>query len=401
MAFTALASALSDLTVLDLTGARSGPTTARQFADWGANVIRIERPVDSLEGDLGKRHGPDFQNLHRNKRSLGLDLKAPEGREIFLKLVERADVVLENFRPDVKHRLKIDYASLAELNPRIVYGSISGFGQDGPYAARPGLDQIAQGMGGHMTITGEPGRGPMRSGAAINDVFSGILLANGVMNALWERQRSGRGQWVHTSLVEAQIFMLDFQSARWTMERDLPGQEGAHHATLTPMGVFKTRDGYINIAPMPAGWPKFCNALGAPAMADDPDFATQEQRKAHRPRLIDAINAITSQHDSAHWIGIFNAEGVPCGPIYTVDQTFADPQVRHLGIAQTVHSEAMGRDLTIVGQPLHMSRSETRILNPAPECGAHTVEILSGLGYDTARIDALEQRGIILTRRGK
>ena len=401
MSFKAINSALSDLLVLDLTGARSGPTTARQFADWGATVIRIERPVDTDEGDLGKRHGPDFQNLHRNKRSLALDLKAPEGKAILLELVKKADVLLENFRPDVKHRLGIDFASLEPINPRLVYGSISGFGQDGPYAGRPGLDQIAQGMGGHMMVTGEPGRGPMRSGAAINDVFSGILLANGIMNALWERQRSGRGQWIHTSLVEAQIFMLDFQAARWTMERDLPGQEGAHHATLTPMGVFKTKDGYINIAPMPAGWPKFCAALGAPAMATDPDFATQDLRKKNRPRLTETINAITSQADSAHWIGIFNEAGVPCGPIYTLDQTFADPQVQHLGVAQTVYSEAMQRELTLVGQPLHMSRSETRIAAPAPECGAHTVEILHQLGYDDARIDDLEQRGVILTRRGR
>jgi len=401
MTFKAITSALTGLTVIDLTGARSGPTTARQFADWGAKVIRIERPVDSDEGDLGKRHGPDFQNLHRNKRSVGLDLKAPEGKEILMKMVAGADVVLENFRPDVKHRLGIDYESCAKVNPGIVYGSISGFGQDGPYANRPGLDQIAQGMGGHMMITGEPGRGPMRSGAAINDVFSGILLANGVMNALFEKARSGRGQWVHTTLLEAQIFMLDFQSARWTMEGDLPVQEGNNHATLTPMGVFKTSDGYINIAPMPAGWPKCCKALGLDHLVDDPDFATQAQRKANRPRLVELINAVTQRDTSAHWIDTFNHHGVPCGPINTVQQTFEDPQVKHLGVAQTVHSPAMGRDLTIVGQPIHMSRSTTHIAEPAPECGAHTLEILQELGYDLARIDELEQRGIVLTRRGK
>jgi formyl-CoA transferase len=399
MTFKAISSALTGLVVIDLTGARSGPTTARQFADWGADVIRIERPVDSLEGDLGKRHGPDFQNLHRNKRSLGLDLKSAEGREIFFKLVERADVVLENFRPDVKTRLGIDYEAASKVNPRIVYGSISGFGQDGPYADRPGLDQIAQGMGGHMMITGEPGRGPMRSGAAINDVFSGILLANGVMNALFERERSGRGQWIHTSLVEAQIFLLDFQSARWTMERDLPVQEGNNHATLTPMGVFKTTDGYINIAPMPAGWPKCCKALGLDHLAADPDYATQEARRANRPKLLEIISAITIQDTSAHWIDTFNKHGVPCGPINRVDQTFADPQVQHLGIAQTVYSPAMGRDLTLIGQPLHMSRSTTCIAEPAPECGAHTVEILRDLGYTDAQIDGLEERGLILTRR--
>jgi len=400
MSFHGISSALSDLLVIDLTSARSGPTAARQFADWGANVIRIEPPKDSLYSDMGWRHGADFQNLHRNKRSLALDLKTDAGHEILLKLASRADVVIENFRPNVKHRLRVDYPAISAINPRVVYGSISGFGQDGPYAERPGLDQIAQGMGGHMMVTGEPGRGPMRSGAAINDVFAGLLCVNGILTALHERERSGRGQWIYTSLIEAQIFMLDFQAARWTMNADLPVQEGNNHSMMTPMGAFKTSNGYINIAPLPAMWRKCCQGLGAAHLADHPDYNTPEQRNAHRAQLVSAINVLTEARESEYWIETLNALGVPCGPIYTLDQTFADPQVRHLGIAQSVHADAIGHDITLIGQPIHMSRSTTRIADAAPGCGEHTEEILLDLGYQPEQIDALEERGIIL-RSGK
>lgn len=396
MSFNGISSALSDLLVVDLTSARSGPTAARQFADWGANVIRIETPQDSLYSDMGRRHGPDFQNLHRNKRSLALDLKTDEGHEILIKLARNADVVIENFRPRVKHRLRVDYPAISAINPRVVYGSISGFGQDGPYADRPGLDQIAQGMGGHMMVTGEPGRGPMRSGAAINDVFAGLLCVNGILTALHERERSGRGQWIYTSLIEAQIFMLDFQAARWTMNGDLPVQEGNNHSMMTPMGAFKTRNGYINIAPLPAMWRKCCQALGADDLADHPDYNTPEKRNAHRAQLVSAINALTETRESEYWIETMNVLGVPCGPIYTLDQTFADPQVQHLGIAQSVHAEGIGHDITIIGQPIHMSRSTTRIADAAPGCGEHTEEILLGLGYNLEEINALEERKIIL-----
>jgi len=395
MTFKAIKSALSDLTVIDLTGARSGPTTARQFADWGANVIRVESTKEGGFGKIGSRYSPDFQNLHRNKRSIAIDLKSDEGREIVYKMTRDADVVLENFRPDVKRRLRLDYETLKAINPRIVYGSISGFGQDGPYANRPGLDQIAQGMGGHMMLTGEEGRGPMRSGAAINDVFAGVLLANGVMNALFERERSGVGQWVYTSLVEAQLFLLDFQAARWTMDHDLPGQEGNHHASIVPMGAFRTRDGYANFAPLANMWDKFCTALNIAHLIDHPDYATQDKRKAHRAPLIEIITAATVMQDTGYWIEKLNALGIPCGPVYTVQEAFDDPQIRHLGIAQSVYSATLDRDLTLVGQPIGMSRSSTGITSPAPECGEHTVEVLETLGYSAEQITDLEARGIV------
>ncbi len=384
---------LADLIVLDLTHARAGPTAARQFADWGANVIKIENPGNSGEG-IGRRHGPDFQNLHRNKRGMTLNLKSPEGLAVFLRMAARADVVVENLRPDVKHRLKVDYESLRAVNKRIVYGSISGFGQDGPYAHRAGVDQIAQGMGGHMSVTGEPGQGPMRSGAAISDMFAGILCANAMLTALHERQRSGEGQWVQTSLLEAQIFLLDFQAARWTIAKEVAGQEGNHHPTLTPMGAFRAADGHINIAPVLHMWPAFCAALGAPQLERHPDYDSAGNRYKNRVALIAAIEAVTTTRPVAHWMAAFEAARIPCGPVYTLDETFADPQVRHLGIARDIDWPAVGK-AQVIGQPIHMSRATSQIVAPTPEAGEHTDEILAEFGYGADDIAKLRERGAV------
>lgn len=386
--------ALSKYKVLDLTRARAGPTAVKQLADWGAQVIKIELPETGGPADFAARHSPDFQNLHRNKRSLTLNLKDPEAVEIFNKLAQEADVIVENYRPDVKHRLGIDYESIKAINPRIVYGSISGFGQDGPYANRPGVDPIVQGMGSHMMVTGEPGRGPMRSGAAISDVTGGLLCANGTMTALLEREVSGEGQWVQTSLIEAMIFLLDFQAARWTMEQDLPPQVGNNHPTNAPMGVFKTKDGYITIAPIPAMWPKFCRALGAPELMERPEYDSAELRLENRYALNADIDRLTETKESAAWIEIMNEAGIPCGPIYTLDQTFEDPQVKHLGIAQTVESEKLG-PVTIIGQPIHLSRTPSRLVSATPECGAHTDDILAEIGYNPEEIAALRARRVV------
>lgn len=386
--------ALSKYKVLDLTRARAGPTAVKQLADWGAQVIKIELPETGGPADFAARHSPDFQNLHRNKRSLTLNLKDPEAVAIFKKLAQEADVIIENYRPDVKHRLGIDYESIKAINPRIVYGSISGFGQDGPYANRPGVDPIVQGMGGHMMVTGEPGRGPMRSGAAISDVTGGLLCANGIMTALLEREVSGEGQWVQTSLIEAMIFLLDFQAARWTMSQDLPPQVGNNHPTNAPMGVFKTQDGYITIAPIPAMWSKFCRALGAPELMERPEYDGAELRLENRYKLNAEIDTFTEQKVSAEWIEIMNEAGIPCGPIYTLDQTFDDPQVKHLGIAQTVESEKLG-PVTLIGQPIHLSRTPSHLVSATPECGAHTDDILAEIGYNPEEIAALRARRVI------
>ncbi len=384
---------LDDLVVLDLTRARAGPTAARQFADWGANVIKIEQPGDSGE-EMGRRHGADFQNLHRNKRGMTLNLKSAEGHAIFLRMAAKADVVVENLRPDVKHRLKVDYETLRAVNRRIVYGSISGFGQDGPYAHRAGVDQIAQGMGGHMSVTGEPGRGPMRSGAAISDMFAGILCANAMLTALHERSRTGEGQWVQTSLLEAQIFLMDFQAARWTVSGEVAGQEGNHHPTLQPMGAFRARDGYINIAPVASMWKAFCDTLDAPHILTNPDFDSPRKRHANRAALIAEIEAITSTKDVAHWNAAFDRARIPCGPVYTLDQTFADPQVRHLGVARDVDWPAIGK-ARLIGQPIHMSRARSEIVAHTPDPGEHTDEVLVEFGYTAEEIAGFRARGVV------
>jgi crotonobetainyl-CoA:carnitine CoA-transferase CaiB-like acyl-CoA transferase len=389
---------LSDITVLDLTRARSGPTAVRQLADWGADVIKIETPGAPGSADLGRRDGPDFQNLHRNKKSMTLDLKSDSGREIFYRMAAQADVVVENMRPGVKHRLQVDYETLKAINPRLVYASISGFGQDGPYAERPCLDQIAQGMGGHMMVTGEPGSGPMRSGAAISDMTAGILCANGIMLALYERERSGEGQWVQTSLLEAMIFLLDFQAARWLLDKEIPLQAGNHHPSIAPMGAFRTSDSYINIAPMPEMWPRFCKVMGLDDLPEDARFASFDDRYDNRPALVEEIEKVTTAKTSAHWIELLNEARIPCGPIYTFDEAFTDPQVIHTGIAKKVHSEKMG-EFEIVGQPLHLTRTPNRHdadwVTAAPEYGEHTIDILQRYGYSDDDIAALSAAGAI------
>ncbi|WP_349369294.1 CoA transferase [Salinarimonas sp.] len=390
----AASTALAGLRVLDLTRVRSGPTCVRQLADWGADVVKIEAPVDTAEFG-GPRAGPDFQNLHRNKRSLTLDLKAPAGLAAFRRLADAADVVVENFRPDVKDRLGIGYDTLAETNPRLVYASISGFGQDGPYAERPGFDQIAQGMGGLMSITGKPGDGPMRVGIPIADLCAGLLAAQGILMALYERQRSGRGQWVQTSLLQAQVFMLDFQAARYLMDGVVPKQAGNNHPTSIPTGVFRTADGHMNIAVAGANiWARFAEAMGRPDWLGDPRFATAPARSENRDALTAEIEAITTGRTTAEWIAAFNEAGVPAGEINDVAQVFADPQVRHLGLAQPVHSQERG-DTRLVGQPILMSRTPSRIAAPPPLAGQHAREILSEIGYREDEIDALKRDGVI------
>jgi crotonobetainyl-CoA:carnitine CoA-transferase CaiB-like acyl-CoA transferase len=387
---------LTGFTVIDLTAHRAGPTAVRQLADWGADVIKIEAPGEHTDATGSRRDGPDFQNLHRNKRSLTLDLKTPQGKIIFFQLADRADVVVENFRSTVKHRLGVDYEAVKKINPRIVYGSISGFGQDGPYEGRPGVDQIAQGMGGLMSITGLPGQGPVRVGIAINDTSAGILLANGIVLALLERERSGEGQWVHTSLIEAQLFMLDFQAARWLMKGEIAGQEGNFHPTSPGTGMFQTADGYINIAASGDNlWKRFCEVAGDKALASNPDFATVPLRAKNRPALIAHLNDIVRSKPSAYWVEALNKAGVPCGPINTIDQAWEDPQIKHLGMARRVEHPNLGA-YQVVGQPIHMSRyPQPETLRPTPDQGQHTDEVLRELGYDASAIADLRGRGVV------
>ena len=399
MPFRPASTALQDLLVLDLTRVRAGPTCARELADWGANVIKIDaREEGGSDGsgpsDFSARHDPDFQNLHRNKRAMSLDLKNKDGIAIFRRMAEKADIVMENYRPDVKNRLGIDYESLKAINPRIIYASISGFGQDGPYKDRPGVDQIAQGMSGLMSITGEEGRGPMRAGIAVGDLAAGLCAAIGILIALHERERSGQGQWVQTSLLEALLFMLDFQGARYLMKGEIPRQVGNNHPTGAPTGTFKTRDGYINIAPTPPMWRRFCTAIKREDLANHPDYATPQVRRKNREALNALVTTITEQETTDALIARMNGAGIPCGPVYSIDQSFADPQVKHLGIAREVSSRALGK-IKVIGQPLSLSRTPTQMVAGAPDYGEQADEILGEFGYSTQEIAAFRQHGAV------
>ena len=388
---------LSRFTVLDLTRVRSGPTAVRQFADWGANVIKIEAPesIDPSKGMGGARDGPDYQNIHRNKRGMTINLKDPDGVAVFKRLVKAADVVVENFRPGVMDRLGIGYETLKTINPAIVLTSISGFGQDGPYAKRPGFDQIAQGMGGLMSITGLPGQGPVRVGIPIADLSAGLYAALGTMVALLERDSSGEGQWVQTSLLAAMITMLDFQGARWLMKEEVAPQAGNNHPTSIPTGVFKTSDGHINIATSgEAIWVRLCNVLDAPEMADKPEFNTGPKRSENRAAVNDEINSLTKDKTSAEWIALMNEAGVPCGPIYSIDQVFADEQVKHIGMEHPVTHPELGT-FNVSGQAARMSRYEPRTGVATPKRGQHTDEILDEFGFSAEEIADLKKREVL------
>ena len=388
---------LSRFKVIDLTRARAGPTAARHFADWGADVIKVEMPQEGDEDAMmgGVREGPDFFNLHRNKRSITLNLKTADGVAILKKLAAGADVLIENYRPDVKRRLGIDYETLRKINPRLVYVSLSGFGQDGPYGNRPGFDQIAQGMGGLMSVTGLPGQGPVRVGVPIADLSAGNYAAMGAFIALLERDVSGEGQWVQTSLLQAQIGMLDFQAARWLVAREVPGQAGNDHPTGIPTGVFPTSDGHINIAASGQHiFARCCNALDAESLLKDPDFASGEKRSKNRKRLNAALSEFTKRYKSAELVDKLNAAGVPAGPIYSIDQMFADPQVEHLGIAAPMEHPTRGK-VAVVNQAVALSRTPCVLDRPTPALGAHTEEGLGELGYTGSDI-ANFQRGKVI-----
>ena len=388
--------ALERFSVLDLTRVRSGPTAVRQLADWGAKVIKVELPEKLDKSQLsGPRSGSDFQNLHRNKRSLSLDLKSKRGLDIFKKLVSKSDIVVENFRPDVKHRLGIDYETLKKLNDRLIYASISGFGQNGPYKDRPGFDQIAQGMGGLMSITGKPGGGPMRVGIPIADLTAGLFCAQGIMIALLEREVSGQGQWVQTSLLQAQAFMLDFQAARWLIDKEVPAQAGNNHPTVIPTGVFRTLDGHINIA---GGgqiiWRRLCDALELSALITDSKYESPDARSNNRDKLNKLIEDQTVMKTSKYWVEHLNANSVPCGEINSIDQVFENPQIKHLEMVEELKPSNQNK-VSLLGQPVIMSRSSSEIKLRSPESGEHNKQILEEIGYSKDEITDFYKSNII------
>ena len=387
--------ALARFRVIDLTQVRAGPTACRQLADWGADVIQVQMP-DHMRGDdtLGGQDGSDYQYTHRNKRSITLNLKEPEGIAMLKKLIASADVVVENFRPDVKYRLGIDYETLSKDHPGLVYASISGFGQTGPLAQRPGFDQIAQGMSGLMSVTGMPGEGPMRVGIPIADLCAGIFAAQGILVALLERDTSGKGQWLHTSLLESMVYMMDFQTSRWLIEGDIPKQAGNYHPTSIPTGVYKAKDGYMNIAVFGSKiWERFCDILGAPEWVTDERYKDKQGRSIHRDSINAEINRRLAAQDCAYWVERFNAGGVACGLINDVKGVFDEPQVQHLGIVKEVVSKHHGPQ-RLVGQPVQLERTPSTISRAAPKRGEHSEEILKELGLETAELTSLKSKGV-------
>ncbi|MCP5281292.1 MAG: CoA transferase [Rhodoferax sp.] len=382
-------SALSRFRVLDLSRVRAGPNCVRMLTDFGADVVRIEPPkgVDPNEAMFAaNREGGDFQNINRNKRSMTLNLKQPGARDILMRMVKDADVVVENWRPDVKAKLGLDYASLSAVNPRIILASISGFGQDGPHAWRPGFDQIAQGLGGLMSVTGHPGSGPVRAGLAVADMSAGLYAALGILTALLEREVSGKGQWVHTSLLHAQIAMMDFQAARYLNDGDIPVQQGNDHPTSSPMGLFEGSDGVFNLGASGEGnWVRLCRLLGREDWLADPEFTTETLRVKHRERLNRELADIFKPRRVADWVTELNDAGVPAGAVYTVPEMFEDEQVRHLGVTASLMTD-FGKQMHYITQPVTLTRTPSKVVAQAPGWGTHTDEVLAEAGYSEDEI---------------
>ena len=388
---------LSRFKVIDLTLARAGPSCVRTLADWGADVIRVEPPPEEGEaGELvGRRDGSDFQNLHRNKRAITLNLKSDEGREVLMRLAEQADVIVENMRPGVTRRLGVDFEAVKKRNPRIVYGSISGFGQYGPYSARPSIDQIAQGMSGIMSVTGIPGQGPVRVGVAVTDIMAGAFLAQGILIALLDREVSGEGRWVQTSLIEAGITLLDFQATRWTMDKKVPPQEGNFHPTNTPMGLYPTADGFLNLAATSGkNFKTLCRLIDREKMANDPRFATMTLRGRNREALNEMIAGALRAKTSQEWFEMLVEAGLPCGPVYSIRDTFSDPQVETLRIKRSVKHPRLG-DIDLIAQPCEMTGFDRAIRAATPDLGQHNDEVLRSLGYDTEAIAGMKAKQVI------
>lgn len=384
--------------VVDLTVARAGPVAVRMLADWGADVIRVEPPGKLGAQDVtGQRLGSDAQNLHRNKRGVTLDLKTSAGYAIFLKLIATADILVENFRAEVKHRLAIDYPTLQRHRPELIYASISGFGQTGPYKDRPGVDQIVQGTSGLMSLTGARDGPPMRTGIAISDTSAGMFLGQGILLALLERAKTGKGQWVHTSLLEAMLSKLDFQAARYTMSGEEPTREGNDHPTFSPMGVFKTSDGLVNVAASTGRMFKaFCEALAITELLDDPRFRSSAGRRRYRAELNQTINLKTQTFKSQALVALLNEVGCPCGPIYSIPEAFEDPQAQHIGMVRSVSHPSLG-DIGLIRSPINLSRHDEarKVVKPAPDLGQHNDEVYGELGLTPDELRVLKDNGVI------
>lgn len=389
---------LSHIKILDLTRFVAGPFCTQLLADMGAEVVKIESPD---RGDETRHQGAVvngeswyFVGLNRNKKSLTLDLKSKEGKEIFRRLAEEADVVVENFRPGVMRNFGFDYENLSKINPRLIYCGISGFGKDGPYALRPAFDFIAQGLSGFMSITGFPDREPVRTGIPISDSVAGIYAAFGILAAVVAREKTGRGQEIQTSLVDAMVSILSYLSAEYFALGKIPQRFGNDHPVLCPYGTFPAADGYINIAPSGEHmWERLAQALGLTEMARDPRFQTNALRLQNRQELNRRVTEITSRKPMAEWIEFLNKEGVPCGPINNLAQALEDPQIQHQKMVLTV-DQPTGR-MRILGFPVKLSETPAALQRPAPNLGEHTGEILARIGFSENQVQEFKRKGAI------
>jgi CoA:oxalate CoA-transferase len=398
---------LDGMTILDLTWVLSGPYASMILCDLGADVIKVERPP---WGDIARTTGP-YQNgwsgyffsINRGKRSAGIDLGKDEGRELFRRLAEKVDVVMENFTPGTMDRLGIGYETLAARNPRLIFASTSGFGQTGPYRDRPALDIIVQGMGGILSITGEPGGPPIRPGASYGDIVAGLYTAVGILAALHEREQSGRGQAIDISMLDCQVSVLENAVMRYAITGKPPEKLGTRHPSATPFQAFPTADGYLVVA-LGFGeenqWGLFCGLLGLPELIDDERFATSPRRTARHAELEPLLVAAFRTRTTAEWLKDLGAAGIPCGPVNGIADLVADPQVRARGMIKEVTHPVAGT-VAIANTPVRMSRSQSGIQGPPPSFGQDTTDVLRELlGLTGGEVEDLEAHGVVATTGG-
>jgi crotonobetainyl-CoA:carnitine CoA-transferase CaiB-like acyl-CoA transferase len=395
-----MARALDGIRIIDFSKALAGPYCTMLLADMGAEVIKVEMPGS---GDDSRGWGPPFiegeaayfLSVNRNKKSITLNLKDPKAKEIALKIIEKADIVLESNRPGVMTKLGLDYETVKKINPGIIYCSISGFGQTGPYSKRPGFDQVIQGYGGIMGLTGEKGGGPLKVGIAVTDIATGMFAATGILTALYHRERTGQGQHVDASMLDGQVSWLTYQAGRYLASGNVPQRIGSAHPLIVPYQDFEASDGFINIA---AGndnlWKKFCAATDLSDIADDPKFATNPKRVENRDEVVAIVSKKIKTKTMQEWLDILNDAGVPCGPIYTVDQIFKDPQVLAREMLVEVDHPKCGK-IQVTGSPIKLSETPAEITTHPPMLGEHNSSILQEFGFSEEDITKLKEDKVI------
>jgi formyl-CoA transferase len=390
--------ALAGLRVLDVTQVMAGPFCTMLLGDLGADVVKLEPPggdnTRTMAGSRGSE-SPGFWGINRNKRGIVVDLKDPRGQEIFRALAARSDVLVENGRPGALAALGLGYAELHKANPALIYASISGFGQEGPYAARGGFDLVAQGMSGLMSVTGEGERPPVKCGVPVTDLTAGLLALQAILAAYVHRLRTGEGQYVDTSLLEAGIALSIWESAQYFSGGGVPEPMGSAHRMFAPYQAVRCSDGYITLgAASTRTWELLARTIGRPDLLTRPEFARATDRVRNRQRLAEEIESVTTTRPRAHWLTLFEQEGVPCGPILDYQEVFDDPHVRARGMVQEVDHPVAGR-IRVLGPAVKLSETPARVARPSPLYGQHTAEVLGELGYTAQEIGALAAAGVV------